>query len=525
MKGVKQCLKFLPLFAILSLCCLQSLDVNALQHEYVGLQWTPYRIPSGTYDSSTGDKYLNWDWDSTHSLTFFGSSFSVFFQGDALTDYERGLSVPHSFSFIDLRFQDNECYYRSTYPLFNFSESNNVLRFGSNNSFDSSIMYPNWQNLADSSYNCDFEDEFGIGHQPDFVESSLSNTLMSCDFNGNGCGGGPGLIPSNRYVSDNVLPYWFSTNGLFIHSKAIDTDGFHYSHSFSLSDIFNKPIYRFSNLNIPLGTFDDYFLTPSNLYQGRQMEIKGAFAFDGSFSWHDNIENNGSSFKISFQGERLHGSNSNWVNQSVDCTTVFREVQGADYSNLEFSCPFTFNYDYLFITSFTIQIDGNGNYVWETDSDWRFSTLFLTTDNDSTPGYSFNTNVQGGGYIPGDAKNDIASSNGNNIDFFASLKGLFDFSFLNPFRPLFDLFNSNEQCANIPTIAGLIHSNETTVCPWFDSTTRNIATPVFGLASMMIVFGFAVRWLGSRSGNFVEDSGGFDSGGFHIENKFRRRGK
>ena len=40
---------------------------------------------------------------------------------------------------------------------------------------------------------------------------------------------------------------------------------------------------------------------------------------------------------------------------------------------------------------------------------------------------------------------------------------------------------------------------------------------------MMIIFGFTVRWLGARSGNFIEDSGGIDSGGYHFENKFRRK--
>ena len=102
------------------------------------------------------------------------------------------------------------------------------------------------------------------------------------------------------------------------------------------------------------------------------------------------------------------------------------------------------------------------------------------------------------------------------------MTGLFSFDFINPFAPIFNLFN-NDSCAQIPTLASMLHSNETQVCPWFDSSVRNITTPVLGLSSMMLVFGFVVRWLGSRSGNFIEDSGGVDAGGYHFENKYRRK--
>lgn len=68
------------------------------------------------------------------------------------------------------------------------------------------------------------------------------------------------------------------------------------------------------------------------------------------------------------------------------------------------------------------------------------------------------------------------------------------------------MFSDNNSCASIPTISSMIHSDESQVCPWFDSSIRNIVTPVLGLSSMMLVFGFAVRWLGSSSGNLFEDS-------------------
>ena len=67
------------------------------------------------------------------------------------------------------------------------------------------------------------------------------------------------------------------------------------------------------------------------------------------------------------------------------------------------------------------------------------------------------------------------------------------------------MFRSGDTCASIPNLASMLHSNETQVCAFFPSTVRDILTPVFVLASMMLVFGFVVRWLGSSSGNMFED--------------------
>lgn len=106
-------------------------------------------------------------------------------------------------------------------------------------------------------------------------------------------------------------------------------------------------------------------------------------------------------------------------------------------------------------------------------------------------------------------------------DFLCQLSNLFNFSMINPFAPIFGLFTDQNQCAQIPTIAGMIHSEETHVCPWFNSTTRNIVTPVLGLASMMLIFGFTVRWLGARSGNLFEDS--METDHFSFSNKYGRK--
>lgn len=79
-------------------------------------------------------------------------------------------------------------------------------------------------------------------------------------------------------------------------------------------------------------------------------------------------------------------------------------------------------------------------------------------------------------------------------------QGMFSFTFLNPFIGIFELFNSSG-CVEIPTIARWVHSDTSTVCPWFSQEVRDVLTPVFGLSSMMLLFGFAVSWLNGNDSN------------------------
>lgn len=83
--------------------------------------------------------------------------------------------------------------------------------------------------------------------------------------------------------------------------------------------------------------------------------------------------------------------------------------------------------------------------------------------------------------------------------------GIFNFNLINPFTPLFLLFNSGDSCVSIPTLASWLHTEQTSVCPFFPSSVRTIVTPVLGISSMMLLFGFAMRWLG---GNQIIHLGG-----------------
>lgn len=82
------------------------------------------------------------------------------------------------------------------------------------------------------------------------------------------------------------------------------------------------------------------------------------------------------------------------------------------------------------------------------------------------------------------------------------LGSLFTFNVLNPFIGIFDMFLPSSNCASIPTLARLLHLDNSTVCSWFPNDVRNIVTPVVSLSSSMLLFGFIVRWLdkGNLSG-------------------------
>ena len=85
-------------------------------------------------------------------------------------------------------------------------------------------------------------------------------------------------------------------------------------------------------------------------------------------------------------------------------------------------------------------------------------------------------------------------------------ESMFSFTFLNPFIGIFELFNDSG-CVSIPTIAGMVGSDETTYCPWFDSSVRNVLTPVFGFSSMILLFGFVIYWLRGGSSDILYKGG------------------
>ena len=84
------------------------------------------------------------------------------------------------------------------------------------------------------------------------------------------------------------------------------------------------------------------------------------------------------------------------------------------------------------------------------------------------------------------------SSAGGSI--FDSWWSVFGFNFLFPFRSLFGSF-TDQSCVEIPIIAGMVHSSNSTYCSWFPASVKNVATPVLVSIAMMVLTGFIYSWL------------------------------
>lgn len=483
MKGMKLCFGLLlALFTIFGFSLNDCLDVNALRHDVLYL-------PLSTQTSSF----------SSTALANDGLSVSYSSNYNQMNDFD--ISAPHFFesSFVS---SSNKCVHingtsrsRSAwYP----SNQSGTIRF---------LSYYDTYSNSGSYYNalCQQLSPFGslsglISSHPEFDESSLVNIPLV-----------------DRPFYSSFLPYYYDYDSYYFSDSAVDTQsGVHYSNTLSTAQIYGIPLNKFKRLEIPLGMSND---SVGSITTNRPFRVNGVFDFSGdgsSFEWGPNISSLGwfkLRYNYRFDDYAYYGTSS--------CVTNFRSVDFNNFYQLEYSCDLVFEHDvyenelYLYL-----DIGTDGDYVWDSNVDWKFSSTYIVTDNDETPGGSWGVKPTGNhlSNAPGSAQGLIGSDDG---DWFSSLTNLFNFSFINPFAPIFGLFLDQNQCASIPIIAGMIHSEESSICPWFNSDVRNIVTPVLGIFSIMLLFGFLVRWLGARSGNLFDDSVSTDN--YSFTNKFRRK--
>lgn len=516
-KIVRAILNLLPIFFVVFF----TMPVSALKHQYLSVPlYSPPR-PEIQYNSSSGKYELTGraiGSGNYSNFEIFGvDAFSVLYTPDNISQSLKDSDVFSSSSSNRLKYfnsftSSEKCVYNSIYggsfkPIFSLNQFN--LSSGSYWQINSSSSF---KRIPENSYITDF------GYQ----SGSTSFDFRCMRLHSFGSGGVPefdvGSMPADfaGQYSNNLSPYSYGADGFFSVSTTVK-DGMHYSENFNFAKIFGEGNYlnKFSSLNFSL--FDEQ--QSIDYYSGRDIEYAGSFTFESSFTISQTAVDSGH-FYVAFFGIATDGRT---YSHNISCTLNQRSVEAINYYGLEYSCPWTVDHDYLF-TYQTFHIDaipdGSENnpslwgYVWDTDGRWIWSGQtgagqYIITDNDDTPGDPINSN-RSGNYIPNDAAR-IANLTSDDIiidgqNFSASLINLFGFNFINPFAPIFNLFNSGSNCVQIPTIAGMIHSEESQVCPWFDSSVRNIVTPVLGISSMMLVFGFAVRWLGSSSGNLFEDS-------------------
>lgn len=311
-----------------------------------------------------------------------------------------------------------------------------------------------------------------------------------------------GSIPFSSSLNVNsMLPYNFMYNTIPL-SNVRTVDGVDYPSSFDVSELLNNPSdpddddYIFysdalSSVSFPLNWNNAEFLEP-----GKHQQLSGTILFPDGLSSSDF-----SNLYVEFSGYAFYSNGSESLFSSAPRCNI--SSQNDDNSRINFLCDGVvsdISY-YWSALSFTL---GSSSVLSSTKQPIVFSNFRLVTNDLWTLDILSGSFSRGGSFpnvAPGVAHVDASSA-----DFFSSFSRLFNFSVLNPFSGLFGLFSDNDSCASIPIISGLIHSNETEVCPWFPSDVRNVMTPVLGISSMMLIFGFVVHWLSSSSGNFFDDS-------------------
>lgn len=502
MKGVKKCYGLLLLLSImLGLSLNVSSDVNALKHD---VQYLPLASQSaytaGHNHGLNGNPRFNihWSRDNKPSSDSFFRNRLHYFNSSLLND--RCTFIAHSSSYYSLPsiVDDYVLDYTLGFDSYNYNYRSETSYSGSAAIVSCRQNTPFGTLLSSSSSNL-------LSH-PNFDDSSLVNIPLA-----------------DRLPYTSLPPYYYDYDSMYIHDHAIDTNtGLTYDNSLKPSTFIGFAPNKFSTMTIPLGKLNEDVTGPAT--QGRNFTLSGVFDFSGSgnyFNWNPDLDSS-SYFRLRFSGlTEAQSVTDTTVNSggASDCTTNFVSLPSQDFYQLQYTCsvdmPVTFYIGQLW---FSLEISsGNQNWLFDTNADWSFGSTWFVTDNDDTPGGTWGYSPTGNNLssAPGSASSMIPADQ----DFFTQLSTLFNFGFFNPFQPLFNLFADDQSCAHIPTVAGMIHSPDTTVCHFFDSGTRNILTPVFGLASSMLIFGFAVRWLGASSGNFFEDAGSHETRHFRLSSR------
>lgn len=568
MKGLK-CIKYLALFiTLLGGFVILSEDTNALKYSIGSLPLTYPKYHFYKIHASDGNDYYTFDED-------FGG------YPDFYIDYSEteGISFPKTYQFTgNYDLSTNSCsipptsnskyYYdgvgfytyndKSTismqdpYTLDHFYRSDHYfdewnLNESDKNPFDQSRPLASQFSVSNSRVFCNiYNHQFGTaGFYPSFNQSSLTYIPL---VNGRG-----------NY--EQSYPFWYAFNTIplirtdYVDGVVLTSDGLPFSR------LYGKAPSSFHRWTSSLELFDNY---QTDIFESEDnpvhetvysFEITGTLEFEKPYtlgsnadvimsvvnSYNPNIDFSDESqyFRsvLTINNQKVYAL-PDYISEIVCSYTDYHE--GIDDKNqIDFSCSYNssinggyvseINFHYLRIGFGFVGDRNSGSssayFLSSTTGDYTLKSMYIITNGDST---SANWDASAGGL-----GGNMESAPGNegldesyNPDWLTTLKNLFHFNFLNPFAPIFNLFTNSESCVQIPTLSGMLHSEETQVCPWFSSSTRAIVTPVLGLSAMMLVFGFAVRWLGSSSGNLFEDSEPHQAGNVSLQNKYyKRKGK
>ena len=226
MKGDKKCFGLLLAFFIifglsLSVC---SVDTNALKYEYMAIPFLEPVLPSSDlfnncYEFVNGSYRAPSSGFSINNCSNMGfgngvSNFSLEFDGDSYDSSYSDLQLKGSSSFMSTSFGTN---YSDLHSIFRISSQtpNNFIGVDSryNRYYDTRV------------YDSSSLDSNQIARQrlplSNFVSASVPLGLLRCEpfVNGAIC---PFTVATRSYVSEQILPYWYTADGFYLHSEVID---------------------------------------------------------------------------------------------------------------------------------------------------------------------------------------------------------------------------------------------------------------------------------------------------------------
>lgn len=258
-------------------------------------------------------------------------------------------------------------------------------------------------------------------------------------------------------------------------------------------------VYLFSQNSFAEGSYKDIILNFDNIY----MSPKGKDAwYPADYNSHSSCEDSGSATcKISFWADAVEGM------QASDAVNNYYYGVSLDIKNTVWDAWLgtTPSSPYLAIVQYpynltTHHFDTTASFLMfvPNNTSPRTMTFYGKVWQDDNADNGMSSEIDLSEASPDfDIENKIINRNTNSAN--GSAAGL-NLGFNVPwiFENWFNLF-SNNSCVNIPSLSGMIHSTESTICSPWSSSLRSVLTPMFSILTSMLVFGFVIRWLSHHS--------------------------
>lgn len=323
-------------------------------------------------------------------------------------------------------------------------------------------------------------------------------------------------FPAYTFGTPNFVAwngYRYQYDGLYM--SDCDPDLSTRCSEFDLTDLFTPLPDHYTEFQLPLGMPSSSVET---LAVNTPIRLQGSFFLDSKTGSYTDFSFAPDTFQVRLEGftseEDLQQNRKSLYNFPCTFThTTSTAEENAGVEIIEYICqgvsPFSYLNNYYYMN---LQMIGEHLLDAPDTRMFIFEPMYLIYNNDQTPGGSFTGSVEGG--EKQSSPNSILSPENDpggavyRDSWEYKLSHLFDFQMFNPFAPIFNMFSDQSECHHIPTLASWLKVEDDTYCPWFPAMVRNVTTPIIGIASTMLLFGFFVRFLKSSSGNDTIDSGG-----------------